>query len=178
MNFQASTNITSSKLLLVGDFIFHVDDNSDYYAYQFQALIQNVGLVQHIHQATHKDGHTLDLIITKEDSTLVSQIHITPLWVSDHCIIHFKLTIPKPTFPQKTITFRKWKSVDLKSFKQDILDAGLLMLDSIKSNNNTTLTELADKHAPVKSKTITEHPGAEWYTTEPEQDITDAHTHL
>ncbi len=42
------------------------------------------------------------------------------------------------------------------------------MLDSVSNlttQYNTKLTELADRHAPVNSKTITEHPGAEWYTT-------------
>ena len=32
------------------------------------------------------------------------------------------------------------------------------------------LTELADKHAPINIKTITERPEAEWYTTELEQE--------
>ncbi len=35
---------------------------------------------------------------------------------------------------------------------------------------NDRLFELADKHAPCKSKTITEHPEAEWYTMELEQE--------
>ncbi len=89
-------------LLQVGDFNVHVDDKSDYYANLFQALIQNVGLIQHIHQATHGWSH-LGSDYIKRDSILVSHIHVTPPWVSDHCIIHFKLTIPKPTFSQKTI---------------------------------------------------------------------------
>ncbi len=47
--------IHTCDILLVGDLNFHVDDKSDYYANQFQALIQNLGLAQHIHQATHKE---------------------------------------------------------------------------------------------------------------------------
>ncbi len=56
--------------------------------------------------------------------------------------------------------------MDLERFKQDILDAGLLMLDSVlnlTTQYNTKRTELADKHALVKSKTITECPGAVVY---------------
>ncbi len=85
--------------------------------------------------------------------------------VSDDCIIHFKLPLPKTTFSQKTITFQKSRSVEFERFKHDILDTGLLMLEIKTMQYNTTLTELANKHAPVKSKTITERSGAEWYTT-------------
>ncbi len=101
--------------------------------------------------------------MTKEDSTLVSHMHVTLPWVSDCCIVHFKLTIHKPTFHQKIITFQKWKSVIIERFKHNILDAGLLMLDSVSNitQYNTKLTELADRHAPVKSKTTTECLGAE-----------------
>ncbi len=166
-SFLEQQVLLSGELLLIGDFNFHVDDNSGYYANQFQALIQRFGLV-----TTHSSGYTQRWLHLGSDYNKrrqycsYSHIHVTPPWVSDLCIFHFKLTIPKPTFPQKTITFRKWTSMDLERFKQDILDAGLLMLDSVlnlTTQYNTKRTELADKHALVKSKTITECPGAVVY---------------
>jgi hypothetical protein len=160
------------ELLLTGDFNFHIDDINDFYAKQFLELIQNFGLVQHIHEATHKDSHTLDLVITKADSIIASNFHVSLPWVSDHSIIQFKLQMKKPAFQRKTISFRQWRSVDIDSFKQDILDTNLMSSSTVSelvSRYNSVMQELADKHAPAKTKTITVKPHAEWYTTELEQ---------
>lgn len=165
--------VLPGEILLVGDFNFHVDDILDYYANQFSALIKNFGLIQHIHKPTHNKGHTLDLVITKQDSMLVGDISVTLPWVSDHSIIHFKLRVRKPSYERKTISFRQWKSVDRDSLEQDIVNANLLSCDTTEdlvSQYTSTMKELADKHAPVKIKTITVRPQAEWFTTELEEE--------
>ncbi len=43
-------------------------------------------------------------------------------------------------------------------------------VSNLTTQYNTKLTELADKHAPVTSKTITERPEVEWYTIELKQE--------
>jgi len=153
--------------------LFSGDDNQDYYANQFLDLLQTFSLKQYIDKPTHKDGHTLDLVITKSDSNLVSDFHVSVPWISDHSIIQFKLTVEKPSFIRKTISFHKWKSMDVDQFKQGISDANLLAHDSVSSltkNYNQTMRELVEKYAPLITKTITERPHAEWYTSKLEKE--------
>ena len=56
--------------IIMGDFNFHVEDVKDSENLAFQDLLQSFGLIQHMGCTTHQSGHTLDLIITKEEDTL------------------------------------------------------------------------------------------------------------
>ena len=64
--------VASGKLLLLGDFNFHIDDTTNRQASNFLELLNNHNLAQHIIGPTHKDSHTLDLVITRasEDTIL------------------------------------------------------------------------------------------------------------
>ena len=45
------------------------------------------------------DGHTLDLVITRSDDDVVSDLSIdSPFIISDHAAIHFHLKFKKPVF--------------------------------------------------------------------------------
>ena len=64
------------------------------------------------------------------------------------------------------------KSIDLQEFRDDISDSPLIStvyeaghdLESLLTLFNTTLIGLLDKHAPLKTRTITIRPSAPWYT--------------
>ena len=53
----------------MGDFNFHVEDVKDSGNLVFQDLLHSFGLIQHVGCPTQQSGHTLDLIITKEEDT-------------------------------------------------------------------------------------------------------------
>ena len=52
------------ELLIVGDFNFHVDS--------FLDILNANGLTQHVTSPTHQKRHTLDLVITREQSNLLT----------------------------------------------------------------------------------------------------------
>ena len=62
--------LLSGKLIIFGDFNIHVDNPTCKQARSFIDLIDAAGLAQHVHQSTHKGGHTLDLILTRSDQVL------------------------------------------------------------------------------------------------------------
>lgn len=80
-----------AELLILGDFNFHVDDTSDRNAVEFLSLLDTFNLSQHISEPTHKSGRTLDLLITKVDSVLLSDVLVHTPWISDHSTIQFRL---------------------------------------------------------------------------------------
>ena len=60
---------------MLGDFNMHVDCPSKSDVAQFLSIIDSAGLVQHVMGPTHSLGHTLDLIITRnEKKTLMSYL--------------------------------------------------------------------------------------------------------
>ena len=46
-----------------------------------------------IHQSTHRDGHTLDLVITRHDTT-ICDLRVGGL-ISDHAPVYFRLCVTK-----------------------------------------------------------------------------------
>ena len=83
--------------------------------------------------------------------------------------MHFNLATCRPPPPKKTVAARRFKSINLVSFKEDIKNSVLSHLssedpDELAKLYNQQLTEILDKHAPVKTKTVTIRPLAPWYT--------------
>ena len=75
---------TPNKLILAGDFNFHVDNPTNTEARKFLDLLDSAGLQQHVNGPTHRDGHTLDLIITRCADNFISKLKILPELPSDH----------------------------------------------------------------------------------------------
>ena len=85
-----------SCLVIAGDLNIHVNDPDDCHGKHFCELLELLGLSQHVFQSTHVRGHTLNLIITREDSRVHDICVDSPVYF-DHCLITCKLpSILKP----------------------------------------------------------------------------------
>ena len=51
--------LTTSALLVAGDFNFHIDEPNDCDARRFLQVLESFDLIQHVSEATHKRGHIL-----------------------------------------------------------------------------------------------------------------------
>ena len=115
-----------------------------------------------------KLGNTIDLLCTRDSDSGIDCINVIDELVSDHFVVHFNLATCRPPLPKKTVAARHFKSVDLVIFKEDIKNSSLSHfssedLDKLAKLYDQQLTELLDKHAPVKTKTVTIRPLAPWY---------------
>ena len=59
-------NITNERLLIAGDFNFHIDDPTNNDATAFLQTVNSLNLIQHVDGPTHSHEHTLDLLMTCE----------------------------------------------------------------------------------------------------------------
>ena len=168
----------NNHFVITGDLNFHLDVPNDPYAVKFNSLISEFGLQQMITEPTHTKGHTLDVLITSSDNTLVTSHAVLDLGftndsgvsVNDHFAINWKLKAERKQFKAKTKRIRKWKNIDIDSFKQDIQSCinNELMEDEANSCNlvewyNKTFLTLVEKHAPEKTVSITRKPNP-WYS--------------
>ena len=85
------------ELILVGDFNFHVDQAADPDARKFLGFLESFNLKQHVSQPTHQKGHTLDLVITKDNGNIIKIIGTDHSVTSDHSCVLFTLNFPKPS---------------------------------------------------------------------------------
>ena len=162
--------LLKGKLVTLGDFSIHANNIHSSDTQHLNSLLDIFSLKQHVNVPTHKLGNTIDLLCTRDSDTGIDCINIIDELVSDHFAVHFNLATCRPPLPKKTVAPRHFKSVDLVTFKEDFKNSSLSHLFSedpdelAKLYYDQQLTELLDKHAPVKTKTVTIRPLAPWYT--------------
>ena len=86
------------------------------------AFLDTFNLTQHVIKPTHKSGHTLDLLITKQGSNFVKlkDVCVFPPCICDHSVSKCQLMITKPRFPSKNLVFRQWKRIHKDMSQQDL----------------------------------------------------------
>jgi hypothetical protein len=166
---------TGGRLLALGDFNFHVDDKYNGEALKFLDLVESFNMTQHVLPATHKLGHTLDIIITRSSEPPVKDVCVQANALSDMCD-HFPVTFQIPATKMKQrkqeILYRKYKNINPDSFTQDLHETILssqaqeLALNDAVEGYNRVLRELVDKHAPAQTKTVMVRHQPAWYTDE------------
>jgi hypothetical protein len=151
---------TPSELIITGDFNFHVDTPTLPPACSFPSLLDTFSLTQHVLSSTHTAGHTLDLLITRSSSTFLSSVDIKLPYLSDHHAICSSISVSHHSRPPSiTKTIRSIKSINTANFSTDILSSDLFTtpaasLDSYLNTFTDTITTLLDKHAPLKTISI------------------------
>lgn len=74
-------------LIICGDFNHHVDGTNNTEARHFTDFLDSANLVQHVSGPAHRRGHTLDLIITRKDESLIQEVQVLNDIYSDHRVV-------------------------------------------------------------------------------------------
>ena len=148
--------IASGHLLLTGDFNFHVDDRTDSLATRFLDLLDSHNLIQHVSGPTHKDNHTLDLMITRACDDIIESWSTLNPHLSDHSAIYSILSLAKPRPPKVKRQYRKIRGVNPIEFRNDFMASTLFSLPASNVNDlcdqyDRELGKAVDVHAPLKS---------------------------
>ena len=164
-HFIGDLRLKYSKFLIVGDFNIHVNDNSDTDAEQFIDILEVHGLQQLVNAPTHRKGNILDLILVSESlHNKVGNIKTGP-FSSDHCWLYGQINTQKPRPPTHVIKYRKLDSIDISEFFTDLrFDFNEDMsLDQYIAEFNTKIITTLDKHAPIRSKKISNRLSKPWF---------------
>ena len=163
------------ELLIVGDFNIHVDTVNSL-SDSFTNILDANGLKQHVDQPTHRKGHTLDLVITRDTSRLLRSPPVisisgvgdlTGASSCDHYAVWCYLNIARPKTISKTVTYRSLRKIPIHDCRADILrvvECNSETAGALVEQYNGKLQALTDKYAPPQNKTITLRPHAPWYT--------------
>ena len=163
--------MSSEPLCLTGDFNVHVDDPNDSSARCFRELLESMSLTQHVNALTDDQGHTLDLVITRNSDSFICGAPFTDFPISDHLPVVCSLRVAKPPSSVSSVPVRKLRAIDPAAFKRDIIDSDLFHhpsdnLEQLVLQFLDTLRALLDRYAPVKRKQIRARPSAPWMTDE------------
>ena len=117
----------------------------------------SLDFTQHVNEATHNHGNTLDLIFTREITANLLSIIQVP--VSDHYCILFNVALCVPTKSRnpETYTYRRIDS-NAKSLMTECLPdilatsfASTVSLDNLIDNLNETLMKVLNSVVPPKT---------------------------
>lgn len=135
--------LSKEELLIPGNYNIHIDVAGDSDANTLSDFFESVGLQQHIEKHTHVQGHTLDLVISRRSDNIIEDSPRVDRFLSDHVTALFSLKSIKSSLLEKTISYRKLKSIDLNSFQSDLAATDLCR------NPPEALEDLADSTLKV-----------------------------
>ncbi len=84
--------LANGSLVIVGDFNIHVEDPKSSEGRTLLNLFASCGLNQHIICPTHKDGGTLDLLLTRDTDSVLEDKPQVDFRISDYDTVLFKLS--------------------------------------------------------------------------------------
>ncbi len=94
-DFQSELVLAADKVLIVGDFNIHVDNEKDALGSAFIDILNSIGVRQHVSGPTHCRSHTLDLILSHGIDVNGVEILQQSGDISDHYLVLCKLHIAK-----------------------------------------------------------------------------------
>ena len=146
--------------MLLGDFNVHFDCPEKSDVKRFKTSLDNIGLIQHVSQPTHRCGHILDLVITREDDSLIESIDVDNVtFTIDHYMINCALNMCKPKTIKLSQSVRKYRQIDRQAFSVDLSTQMCSIMNKVYTDVNTLLKDfnnscsvVLDAHAPLTTK--------------------------
>ena len=169
MHYIDGHTTTTGQLMIMGDFKFHFENSEDNNSQRFSNLLFSLNLDQSVHQPTHDRGHMLDLVLSRQEEPVISNLSVCPYNLSDHHIISFNISCKQQTSVRKLTKVRKIKDIDIEKLSSDIINSDLLRNPPTELNDlvecyDSTISDIFEQHAPVQEKEIVLRPHAPWYT--------------
>ena len=118
-------------------------------------MLQTFRFSQVVSAPTHRCGHTLDLVVHREDSFLRSASVCHSL-SSDHLPVMCSLDISNPESRPVLRTTRNLRAIDREQFRQPDITADQF---------NTEMQRLLDNHAPSTQRQVTRRRRSPWYSS-------------
>jgi len=105
--FVDSLATNNGHLLILGDFNIHWDCQRNADTKQLADILRSANLRQHVQERTHRHGHILDLVISRDDDNLIKAVYVSSM-LSDHLLININVSLQKQSVSAKvrTSTFK------------------------------------------------------------------------
>ncbi len=154
--------LAANKVLIVGDFNIHVDNEKDALGSAFIDILNSVGVKQHVLGPTHCQNHTLGLLLPHGIDVNVIEVLQQSDDISDHYLVLCKLHIAKAVnlAPSYTIT-----STTKDCFVSNLPDLSQFLsisnsaekLDDVTETMDSLFSSTLDMVVPLQLRKIKEN---------------------
>ncbi|XP_072047067.1 uncharacterized protein [Amphiura filiformis] len=168
-DFLQEVSLLTGKLIMLGDFNFHMNEPHRSEVARFQVILSSFGLNQHVTEATHIS--LIDLIITRENEDFLRTCDVGLYFGSDHKMISCVVQQRKSPPMKATCTMRNYRNLDSSVFVGDLTDRlastpATSDVNILLEHFNEVSRTVLDTHAPQSTRTRTIRPQAKWYNDE------------
>lgn len=162
--------VLNNDFIIAGDINIHVETDESS-SKIFHEIIDMFNLKQHVTGPTRIKGHTIDVIITRNDKSAVESVVINKYTLSHHFLIDWVYNAEVHEVITKTITYRNVTKVNNDKFCEDIItkyskNPDINTMKGKMENYNSVMTTVMNIHAPEKTKTIKIVPRVPWFDSE------------
>ena len=162
--------VIHSEFYILGDFNLHLDIPSSITT-TFDDILASFDLKQHVTFSTHIHGHWLDLLITRSTCNNIQAPTVSDGLSDHHTVIANINGSIAPLQSKHNVSYRAIHRIDITALMADILISDLITdkkkhLSDLYKQYCQVLNALLNKHAPIKSKWVSERPPAPWMTSE------------
>ena len=110
-SYWENTITSTCEHIFIGDFNIRVDKDEDPNTIIFKDCLESLNLTCKVDFSTHELGHTLDLVIQDNASSLISTVN-QGYFISDHSLIYMKLLVSRVFVEPKVKMCRRLSKVD------------------------------------------------------------------
>ncbi len=171
-DFLSELVLAADKVLIVGDFNIHVDNEKDALGSAFIDILNSIGVRQHVSGPTHSRNHTLDLILSHGIDVNGVEILQQSDDISDHYLVLCKLHIVKAVNSTPSYKYgRTITSTTKDCFVSNLPDLSQFLsisnsseqLDDVTETMNSLFSSTLDTVAPLRLRKINEKSPTPWY---------------
>ncbi len=169
-DFLSELVLAADKVLIVGDFNIHVDNEIDALGSAFIDILNSIGVRQHVLGPTHCQNHTLDLILSHGIDVSGVEILQQSDDISDHYLVLCKLHIAKTV--NSTPCYKYGRTNTTKDcFVSNLPDLSQFLsisnsaekLDDVTETMDSLFSSTLDTVAPLRLRKIKENSQTPWY---------------
>ena len=158
---------SNEKVLILGDFNFHLEQSDNTDAQTFLNILRSHGFYSSTNQPTHNQRGWLDVIASRKSVN----INYIDSGISDHKLLLCSCEKLKPPPIYRELQIRRWNSLDTEKFISELKlsplsSATSLDVDSDSDLYNSTLSGILDKMIPFKTVRKHEKPSDPWFDWE------------
>ncbi len=171
-DFISELVLAADKVLIVGDFNIHVDNEKDALGSAFLDILNSIGVRQHVSGPTHCQNHTLDLILSHGIDVNAVEVLQQSDDISDHYLVLCKLHIAKAVNSTHSYKYdRAITSTTKDCFVSNLPDLSQFLsisnsaekLDDVTETMDSLFSSTLDTVAPLRLRKIKEKSPKPWY---------------
>uniref|UniRef100_A0A9J7XQL8 Endonuclease/exonuclease/phosphatase domain-containing protein n=1 Tax=Cyprinus carpio carpio TaxID=630221 RepID=A0A9J7XQL8_CYPCA len=171
-DFTSELVLAADKVLIVGDFNIHVDNEKDALGSAFIDILNSIGVRQHISGPTHCRNHTLDLILSHGIDVDGVEIIQPSDDISDHYLVLCKLHIAKTVNSTSCYKYgRTITSTTKDCFVSNLPDVSQFLsisktseqLDDVTETMDSIFSSILNTVAPLCLRKVKENRLTPWY---------------